>query len=290
MITAFFEDALKGGEENEFGSLLYDFRDTTELSAGIGEGINQITELLLYQEYLKEHFESYPIGDNELSGRKPSVLAYELEYLLVGKTTDRENLASVISRIVFLRMLLDFVTILGDKARCEEAKLAAVAIVGFTGLPMLINITQAALLMVWSFAEALVDTCALILGKQVPVLKQKLTLQFPELFLLNRSFLRTKAEAFTASKQLSFSYQDYLRMFLLIKNKKDLTCRSMDLIQENLHLRYEESVKLKDCLFGFESTAEYSIDTKFIAIPFLRNYINHDIVGYRFSCKGSYSY
>jgi predicted nucleic acid-binding Zn-ribbon protein len=290
MITAFFEDALKGGEENEFGSLIYDFRDTTELSAGIEEGIDKITELLLYQEYLKEHFESYPIGDNELSGRKPEVLAYELEYLLVGKTTDRENLASVISRIVFLRMILDFVTVLGDKARCEEAKLAAVAIVGFTGLPMLINITQAALLMVWSFAEALVDTCALILGKQVPILKQNLILQFPELFLLNRSFLRTKAEAFTASKQLSFSYQDYLRMFLLIKNKKDLTCRSMDLMQENINLRYEETVRLKDCLFGFESTAEYSIDTKFIAIPFLQNYINHDIIGYQFSCKGSYSY
>ena len=144
--------------------------------------------------------------------------------------------------------------------------------------------------MVWSFAEALVDTCALILGKQVPILKQKLVLQFPELFLLNRSFLRSKAEAFSASKQLSFSYQDYLRMFLLIKNKKDLTCRSMDLLQENINLRYEESIRMKDCLFGFVATADYSIDTKFITIPFLRNYINHDIIGYRFSCKGSYSY
>ncbi len=290
IITAFFEDTLKGGEENKLGSLFYDFRDTTELSAGIEDGINKITEQLLYQEYLKEHFAIYPIGEDELTGRKPSALAYELEYLLVGKTTDRENLASVISRIVFLRMILDFVTLLGDKARCEEAKLAAVAIVGFTGLPMLINITQAAILMVWSFAEALVDTCALILGKQVPILKQKLVLQLPELLLLNRSFLRTKAEAFSASKQLSFSYQDYLCMFLLIKNKKDLTCRSMDLIQENLNLRYEESIRLKDCLFGFEAAADYSVDTKFIAIPFLRKYINHDITGYRFNCKAGYSY
>lgn len=290
MIMTFFEDTLKGGEENELSSLLYGFRDTNELSAGIEEGINQITEQLLYQEYLKEHFESYPIGENALSGRKPSVLTYELEYLLIGKTTDRENLASVISRIVFLRMILDFVTLLGDKARCEEAKLAAVAIIGFTGLPMLINITQAALLMVWSFAEALVDTCALLLGKQVPILKQKLVLQFPELFLLNRSFLRTKAEAFSASNQLSFSYQDYQRVFLLIKNKEDLTCRSMDLIQENLNLRYEESIRMKDCLFGFEATADYAIDTKFISIPLLQNYIDHDMAGYRFTCKASYSY
>ncbi len=290
MITAFFEDSMKSGEENEMGSLLYDFRNTTELFTGIEDGINQITEQLLYQEYLKEHFESYPVGDDKLIGRKPSVLDYELEYLLVGKTVDRENLASVISRIVFLRMILDFVTLLRDKARCEEAKLAAVAIVGFTGLPMLVNITQAVLLMVWSFAEALVDTCALLLGKQVPILKQKLVLQFPEMFLLNRSFLRTKAEAFSTSEQLSFSYRDYLRMFLLIKNKKDITCRSMDLIQENLNLRYEDKLKLRDCLFGFEASAEYAIDTKFIAIPFLRNYINHKIIGYRFSYKAGYSY
>ncbi|MDF2905080.1 MAG: hypothetical protein K0R34_401 [Herbinix sp.] len=289
-IANFFKDALGGGEENEAGNLLYDFRDTTELSEGMGKGINRITEHLIYQEYLKEHFEGYPVGDTVESSGKPTALNYELEYLLVGNSTDRENLASVITRIVFLRMILNFVTLLGDKARCEEALLAATAIVGFTGLPMLINITQAMLLMVWSFAESLVDTCALLLGKEVPIFKQKIGLQFPEMFLLNRDFLKTKAEAYTATSQLSFDYIDYLRVFLLIKQKKDLACRSMDLIQENLNLRYEERIFLRDCLFGYEALADCTMNTKFITIPFLRNYINHNIIGYQFSYKAAYSY
>ncbi len=290
MIKDFFEDAMKGGEENKLDSLLYSFQDNTKLLMGMEEGIDWIAEQLLYQEYLKGHFETYPVGDHELSGRKPSILDYEQEYLLVGKTMDRENLSSVISRVVFLRMILDFVTILGDKARCDEAKLAAAAIVGFTGLPMLISLTQAMILMVWSFAEALVDTSALLLGKEVPILKQKIILQLPDLFLLNRSYLQTKAQAISTTKQLSFSYQDYLRMFLLIKNKKDLTCRSMDLIQENLNLRYEEKLKLRDCLFGFEAAAEYTIDTKFIAIPFIRSYLKREVIGYRFTSRAGYSY
>lgn len=285
----FFRNSI-GGEKNGLGDILNNFQDTTRLSAGIEDGINRITELLLYQEYLREHFEGYPTGEEELAGRKPSVLDYELEYLLIGKPSDGENLASVLSRIVFLRMIMDFITILGDKTRCEEAKLAAAAIVGFTGLPMLITVTQAILLMVWSFAEALVDTCALVLGKTVPIRKLKLELQFNELFILNRSFLRTKAEALTTSKELSLSYKDYLRMFLLIKNKKDLTCRSMDLIQENLNLRYEEERSLRDCLFGYEVSAEYMVATKFTAIPFLRSSIKHKVTGYRFSCSAGYSY
>jgi hypothetical protein len=290
MISSFFTDSLQGGEENEMGNLLYSFGDANELAVSMEDGINRITEHLLYQEYLKEHFEGYKAENSELSGRKPSMLTYEQEYILVGNASDRENLSSVISRIVFMRMMLNFVTLLGDKARCEEAKLAAAAMVGFTGLPMLISITQAVLLLVWSFAEGLVDTCALLMGNEVPILKQQLLLQFPEMFILNRSFIESKAANYKVTKQLSLSYQDYLRLFLLIKDKKDLALRSMDLIQENLNLRYEEKFYLRNCLFGFEAEADYRSDTKFIAIPFVKNMIDHDFTAYGFSSKAAYSY
>ena len=80
--------------------------------------------------------------------RKPSVLTYEQEYLLVGKYNDFDNLSSVISRIIFLRTILDFVSLLGDSSKCNEAKLAAAALVGFTGLPILVSITQTILMLI----------------------------------------------------------------------------------------------------------------------------------------------
>jgi hypothetical protein len=290
MITSFFEDAMKGGEEHGINQLLYNFGHTTDVPDLIMDSVDWVTERLLYQEYLTEHFEYYPTGENKPTERKPSVLSYEQEYLLAGEDSDRENLSEATTRIVLLRMILNFVTLLGDKTCCEEARLAATALVGFTGLPMLISIMQAVLLMVWSFAEALVDTCALLIGKELPLLKQKLSLKFPELFLLNRVFIRSKAEALASSGQLIFSYQDYLRMFLLIKNQKDLTFRSMDLIQENLMLRYEDKLFLRDCLFGYEASAVYTIDAKFITVPILRSSVEHNVSSYPFSCKAVYSY
>lgn len=289
-ITSFIKDILEGGDKQEMGNLLHDFSDMQELTSGVKDGINILTEQLLYQEYLKEYFMSYPTTKKEQSDRKPTVLDYEQEYLFAGNTSDSSNLSAVISRIVFLRMMLNFATILGDKARCEEAKLAATAIVGFSGLPILISITQTALLLIWSLTESLVDTCALLKGKEVPVLKHKLLLQFPEIFMINRSFLETKVATFTDTKQLSLSYEDYLHLFLWMKQRKTCAYRSMDLIQENLRLRYEESFDFRNCLFGFEVEAKYKIGSRFLAIPVVSRAMGLTINGFSFESTSAYSY
>lgn len=290
MITGFFEAVIRENPENGMGGLFGSFDTTVKLDALIKESINGIAEHLLFQEYLREHFVSYQPENTRLSAGKPSALDYELEYLLSGGGSDRENLASVLSKIIFLRTILDFVTLLGDRTRCEEAKLAAVAAVGFTGLPMLINITQAVLLLAWSFAEALTDTCALLLGKEVPILKQKLVLKLPEILLINPSFLKTKAAAYPETGRLAFSYGDYLRGFLLMKEKEELIYRAMDLIQENLNLRYENVFYMRNCLFGLEAEAEYTVAPRFLALPIMSRYFNKGTAGFHFSGKAGYSY
>lgn len=290
MIKAFLADMMEGGDKMKMSSLLQEFNKMQGLDEGIKKGIQLISERLLFQEYLKEHFESYTAKGGIQSNHKPSELDYEQEYLLAGNFSDKENLSSVVTRIVFIRMMLNFVTLLGDKSRCEEAKLMATAIVGFSGLPILISITQAALLLVWSFTESLVDTCVLLGGKSVPVLKQKLFLTLPEIFLMNRSFLKTKAEAYKESKQLCMSYVDYLRFFLLTKDKKELAYRSMDLIQENLGLRYEDNFSFRNCLYGFSVEAEYTVGSSFLAISFVRRAMAHKVNCFTFHSTSAYSY
>ncbi len=286
----FFQSAATGGDNFSMDSLFGSFGSESNIADFSGKAVNTIAEQLLYQEYLKEHFEMYRAEDDG-SSRKPSALTYEQEYLLVGKHTDQENMASVISRILFLRTILDFASVLGDSTRRNEARIAAAALVGFTGLPILVSITQGLILLTWSFAEALLDVCALMMGKEVPILKKKIILQLPELFIISRSFLQTKASSITSTKELSMSYQDYLRMFLLIKDKKELTFRSMDLMQENTKLRYkEESFDITDCLFGFEAAVDYTVPSKFTGISFVHKMLGTGAKGFQFKVKEAYSY
>jgi hypothetical protein len=127
----------------------------------------------------------------------------------------------------------------------------------------------------WSFAEALLDTCAIMQGKAIPILKSDIILELPDLFLISRDYLKQKTAAFTDTKELSFSYQDYLGVFLIMKNKEDLLFRSMDLIQENIKLRYAvESFHIDHCIYGFEAEADFAAGSKFTGFTFLQKYLD----------------
>lgn len=290
-LLLFFQNRVTGQGKNGTGELFTGFGDETQLLRSVGDSVDELTECMLLQEYLKEHFVTYQPNPKLKNSHKPSVLEYEQEYLIVGNMSDEKNLSSVISRIILLRTVFDFVSILGDKSIQTEAKVLATSMVGFTGMPMLISLTKILILLLWSFAEALLDTCALMLGKEIPILKKNIMLQLPELFLINREYLRQKASGIKATKELSFSYQDYLRIFLIMTWKGDLTYRSMDLIQENLKLRYQsEGFLMTGCLYGFEAEANFRIESKFTAFPFVRELINGETGNFRYLVNVGYSY
>jgi hypothetical protein len=289
-ITSYFEESIIGGKNLGMNKLFNNFDDIDQVMSMIGNGINKVSEHILFQEYLKEHFTQFPKEGENLKKRKPSALLYEQEYLLVGKNSDQENLSSIITKLIFYRTILDFVSLLGDKAKCNEAKLVATSLVGFTGLPILIGVTQTLILIIWSFAEALLDVCSLMLGKEVPVLKKKIVMEFADLFLINRNYLQTKASQIVEGKELSLSYQDYLRIFLLLKDKEDLAYRSMDLIQVNLNRRYEDTFHIDNCLFGYQVVANFKIAPKFSSFPFVQKHIGENNTGFLFSKKATYSY
>ena len=290
-IFSFFNKLDTGKSNTSTGNIFQSFgEESTELSV-VGKGINTLIEQLLFQEYMIEHFQHYQRDDNKKAS-KPSVLTYEQEYLLAGKTKDKDNIASVITRIVFLRTVLDFVSILGDKEKCNEAKIAAATLVGFTGLPILVSITKTLILLVWAFAEALVDTCALLLGNKVPMIKKPsdLMVNFPDLLLLSRSMIEKKAEDIKISGPLTTSYQDYLRFFLLTKNKQELSYRSMDLIQENIRIRYDDTFSLNNCLFGFKVNASFVIESKIAQLSFMNKFLSSSPKGFQYDLSCTYSY
>lgn len=296
MLTSFFKNAAIGDENSGMRALFESFGDGGKILAMAGDGVNKLAEHFLYQEYLKEHFGMYEAEkadntDKMDKTKKPSVLDYEQEYLLVGKLTDKENLSSVIARTLFLRTILDFVSLVGDSTKRNEAEAAAIGLVGFTGLPFLVSITQVLIMLCWALAEAMLDVCTLMLGKEVPILKKKVILELPELFMINRGFLEQKARALTDTKETSLSYPDYLRIFLLLKSKKDIAYRSLDLMQEDIRLRYDaDTFSICNCIFGYEAAADYSIAPKFIGISFVKRLLNISPKNYHFTAGAGYCY
>ena len=260
-----------GGKDSGTDGLFGSFGDYS-LGALIGEGSNEIVERLLVQGYINEHFNGFPVKNEVKEGRKPSVLTYEREYLIYGQTSDKDNLEAIIGRLILLRTLLNFTTILGDKEKWNEAKSIATKLVGFTGLPILVAITQGILMILLALASALVDTCALLIDKEVPILKKKVNLKYSDLLMLTRDVIRKKATSYKDDKGLA--YNDYLSLFLYLTNQRKLSYRMMDLIQENINMRYGTDISLQNCMFGYESEAEFHIKPLFTVFSFVDKYIN----------------
>lgn len=260
-----------GGKDSGTEDLFGSFGDYS-LGTLIGDGTNEIIERLLVQGYINEHFYRFPVKDEEKEGRKPSVLTYEREYLLYGNTSDKDNLQAVIGRLILIRTLLNFTVILGDKEKWNEAKSISSKLVGFTGLPILVAITQGVLMILLALASALVDTCALLIGKEIPILKKKVEEKYSDLLMLTRDKIRKKAASYKDNK--GFSYNDYLTLFLCLTNQRKLSYRMMDLIQENINMRYGTDISLQNCLFGYEAEVKFHIKPLFTTFTFMNKYIN----------------
>ena len=263
-----------GGKDSETGGLFGSFGDYS-LGSLIGDGVDEILERLLVQGYIKDHFYRFPVKEEENKGRKPSVLNYEMEYLIYGKSSDKDNMESAIGRLILIRTLLNFTTILGDKEKWNEAKSIASSLVGFTGLPILVAITQGVLMILLAIASSLVDTCALLMGKELPIIKKKINLEYKDILLLTRENIRKKAASYKEEK--GFSYNDYLTLFLCLTNQTKLSYRMMDLIQENINKRYGTDFNLQNCIFGYEAEIKYSIKPLFTSFSFVQKYLDAEL-------------
>lgn len=117
-------------------------------------------EKILYQKYLQDHFGCYTRSNEN------RVLDYELEYLLVGKASDQENLKSVVHRILAIRLAANLLYLLGDAAKMEEALAAATALVGFTGNPGIIELAKMGIVVAWAYAESILESAHAACGRK----------------------------------------------------------------------------------------------------------------------------
>lgn len=233
--------------------------------------ISEMEESFLFTEYLLEHCRCFT------SGEKTKGMAYELEYVLNGKTSDKENVKSTVNALLLMREGLNLFSALKDSALSSQAQAAATALVGWTGIYPAVKLTQFAMLAGWSFAEAIVDVRTLLSGGRIPIIKnaESWTLSLSQIadFLDGDLFL-------TAKEQDGLMYDDYLRLLLYTQGRSDRRYYTMDVIQ--LRMRETNSeFSMTDCLGAVE------VSTKMTASPIFYSFTGK---GYELSCSQSRMY
>ena len=235
-------------------------------------------EKVLALEYLGKYFGDY---------RTPAeghVLAYELEYVLCGKQSDRDNLEGVVGRLLLLREAANMLHIISDSEKQGAAMALATALVGFTGNTAIIKMVQIGIMAAWAYAESILDLRALLAGNKIALLKsrEQWTTQLGSL-----------AQIFAGGQQAKncengLSYQNYLKGFLFMMKEKNLAYRMMGIMEQNIRqIPVYHNCRMDHILCALSYEVSYTAQPLFWDLSILQQ---PKLMETRFDVSKSFSY
>ncbi len=195
-----------------------------DFSGAVSEG-KRLSSLML-GEYLLKHFSGFT--DTEGTG----VLDYELEYILAGGDSDRENLESVVKKLLFLRFVPNYAYIQTDSEMRAEAEAAALTLCTLLAVPAITEAAAQGILLAWAYGESIMDLRSLLKGHRVPPVKSKESWQLQLSKLLTLGTEEDRSEGRDDIGGLA--YQEYLRILLFLEKKEVAAMRALGIIEQNL--------------------------------------------------------
>lgn len=204
------------------------FRDVEVFQNDLMESIpdtewDNIIEYPSYVNYFLSHF------SNGVHPYENTVMSCEIEYLLEGKGSDKENMEEVAKELVWLRMPVNFAYLVTDSKRNKEAEAMAASLCTLTATLEFEKIVKYLLLGCWAYGESLSDVKVLLSGEGIPYIKDSGT-------------WKTDLETLSDTKEVEgmkdgIYYEDYLFMLFIMKSEKqmdDCILRMLDLIELNM--------------------------------------------------------
>lgn len=202
---------------------------------------------LLFQQYLADKLGSY---------MKPAsgALKYQMEYLLCGKDSDRENLKATAARLLLVREGVNAACLMADQGKRAQIQALALAIASGFLIPPAAVIIEAALVLCWSFAESILDLRELLHGGKVPLIKNSGDWQ---LSLENLPDLLEGLDTRRRSSEDGISYEDYLQILLLSQSREEKLTRGMDMIELSVRSSTgQDSFRLDSCIEAIEASVD----------------------------------
>lgn len=213
-------------------------------------------------------------------------LDYELEYLLSGKESDRENLRSTVHRLLLMREGSNFLYAMSNEEMKRQALLLASAITGAGAVPGLVTAVRTALLLAWAYGESLLDVRILLAGGRVPVGKSRETWR---LSLDRLGEILEVLDECSREKGEGSSYEEYLWMLLAAGDRDAYAMRALDLLE--LRLRDGEGTsgfRADGCIVRLRASAVWKIRPMFLRIP--AAFLGTAKQGFQAELKGTFGY
>ncbi len=198
--------------------------------------LSNLQNKLLFREYLLKKFTNALSSKEEIKSKQ---LSYEVEYLIGGKSNDRDNLEVVLREIALLRTGDNYIFLRNDPQKKAEIEAMATVLSVLIFFPEGIGLIRQILLLVWAFAESVQDLKILMSGNKVPLIKSADQWQVSLDSVIHKQPVQSNSQSLSQKRGLE--YKDYLRILLFLKHTDTLTLRAFDRIEGNLRLVHEKS-------------------------------------------------
>jgi len=212
---------------------------------------NGTVNKLLFGEYLLEQF-------NCAVGEEGGVLEYEIEYMIAGKENDRENLQSVVNRLLMLRFASNYAYLQTSSSKRAEAQMLAVTLSSLLSVPAITEAVTQGILFSWAFGESVVDIRSLLDGGKVPFIKNNDSWQLSISGLLKLGELENINDGSDCKD--GHEYKEYLRILLFLENQEEISMRALDLVEQNLqNIHGLELFCVDNCITKLEMEIECAL-------------------------------
>lgn len=185
---------------------------------------------LLFGRYLSDHF------GHAVSEEDKGAMDYELEYLLAGKESDRENLEAVVNQLLLFRFVPNYMHLQGSSTKKAEAEAMALTLCSLLAVPAITQAAAQVILLAWAYGECLMDVRALLNKGKVPLMKNEESWQLSLSDLLKLGQDKSLNDGQDTGSGLT--YEEYLRILLFLEKKEALGMRALDLIENNLRTKH----------------------------------------------------
>lgn len=187
-----------------------------------------ITDKILMEEYFQEVFCSFDkVVEQNTDSRE---LSYEIEYLLEGKMSDRENLKEVAEKLVGIREVANLTYLLTDGMKISQAESLAITLAGVTANPVIVEIVKLGILASWAYSESILDVRALLKGYKVAIIKTR------EEWTLDIANIGTIGDTFAIAKECKngITYSQYISSLIMLQPLKSIANRALDLTERSI--------------------------------------------------------
>lgn len=212
-----------------------------------------ILEELWFVKYLETHMGSYrQVSSNH-------ALDYEWEYILNGESSDRDNLKETVKSLIMIREIANMGYLIQDQQKCIEAEELAVALMGWSMNPPVVDATKWGILAAWAYSESILDVRALLEGRRIAWIKN------PEQWTTGINQTGEAVDGFAMAKDCEngWDYLKYLQFLICMKKDSAVNYRSMDIIEVNTNAMYEKSIQMDHMMTGCESRVSYEAEPLF---------------------------